>query len=81
MADKPRVLVEYIEVENLDSVIGRVVWEHGFHMLLDAMAYVPNRADEVKPPGSRRLFRVAKVRREYLKTKTRIKVLVVAAHA
>lgn len=79
MNKKPTVKVEYIEVKSIGSAVGNVVWEHDFHMLLDANGYVPRQMEEVKPPGSRTVYRVVKVRREFLKTKTKIKVIMVKA--
>lgn len=79
MSDKPRIKLEYIEARNPESVIGRVVWEHDFHMLIDALGYVPSIGEEVKPPGRRTLYRVVKVRREYLAKKIKLKVIVVKA--
>lgn len=79
MDRKPSIHVEYIEVKDETAIIGKVVWEHDFHMHLDALAYIPPKDDEIKPPGCRTLYRVVRVRREYLKTKTKLKVIVVKA--
>lgn len=79
MNDKPTIHLEYIEVNDKGALIGGVIWEHDFHMHLDALAYVPPEGEKIKPPGSRTLYRVVEVRREYFKTKTKLKVIMVKA--
>jgi hypothetical protein len=72
---KPKIHVEMIEVKTLTEILGRVIWEHDFHMLFDANGYVPNLGEEVKPPKSRSLYHVVGIRREYLANGVKIKVL------
>lgn len=75
MSDKPRVHVEYIEVSRPGAVVGIVIWEYDFHMVLDAKNYMPSLGEEVKPRGKRSLYHVVGIRREYLATGIRFKVI------